>query len=290
MKKILFIINPVSGQKNKEIIKEHIKDHIDKSQFDYDISITKSSGHATRISEEAVAGKVDCIVAVGGDGSINEIARATIGTNTSIGIIPAGSGNGLAHHLKIPFRIVKAIDVINQYKIKKIDTLRINDELCVSIAGVGFDALVAKEFEKTKRRGFQAYFKIVLKEYMNYKPIRYKVTIDGKEHRVKALFVSFANSNQFGYNAYIAPHAELDDGLIDICIIKKVPLMEVFFLGNLLFLKKIDITPYIQIHKGKHVILSRKKDKYVNLDGDIVKLTEELSITINPASLNIIVP
>jgi len=289
-KDILFIINPVSGVKRKGVVEEKIAKHLDHSKFNYSFQYTKYHRHATLLSEQAVKRNIDVIVAVGGDGSINEIAKSTIGTETSIGIIPSGSGNGLAHHLKIPFRVPKAIEIINQYTVKKIDTLNINGELCISIAGVGFDALVAKKFEKMKRRGFQAYFKIILQEYLNYEPIKYKVVIDGQEYKSKALFVSFANSNQFGYNAYIAPHAEVDDGLIDVCIIKKIPLVEVFFLGNLLFLKKIDITPYIQIHKGKEISLSRKKGKIVNIDGELVKLKKKLSVTINPGSLKVIVP
>jgi YegS/Rv2252/BmrU family lipid kinase len=289
-KKILFIINTVSGVRGKSTIEEKIDAHLDHSIFKYRIAYSEYHGHASLLSQEAVSNHTDIIVAVGGDGSINEIARATVNTNAVIGIIPSGSGNGLAHHLKLPFRISRAIEVINQYKVKTIDTLRINEQLCVSIAGVGFDALVAKEFEKVKKRGFQAYFKIVLKEYINYRPIRYRIIIDGKEIRAKALFVSFANSNQFGYNAFIAPHAEVDDGWIDVCIIEKIPLVEVFFLGNLLFLKKIDITPYIQIHRGREIILSRKKGKIVNIDGELVKSKKTLSVQIFPSSLKIIAP
>jgi diacylglycerol kinase family enzyme len=180
-KDILFIINPVSGARAKGGIEEKIEKHLDQSRYNFNIVHTGYHGHATILSEQAVKDNVDVIVAVGGDGSINEIAKATHGTKTMIGIIPFGSGNGLAHHLKIPFRVPKALEIINQYKVKKIDTLKINNELCISIAGVGFDALVAKRFEKMKQRGFQAYFKIILQEYLNYKPIKYKVVIDGKE-------------------------------------------------------------------------------------------------------------
>ncbi|MCX6233352.1 MAG: diacylglycerol kinase family lipid kinase [Bacteroidetes bacterium] len=289
-KEVIFIINPASGVRSKNRMEDMIRTYLDKERYNQTILYTERAGHAIELSRKAARDKTDIVVAVGGDGSLNEIAKGLIGTDTAMGIIPAGSGNGLAHHLRIPFRISKAIETINKGKIKKIDTIRINGELCVSIAGVGFDALVAKEFEKARRRGFQTYFRIILTEYLNYKPRKYKITIDGKKYKEKALFISFANSNQFGYNASIAPHATVDDGLIDVCIIKKIPLAKVVFLANLLFLKKIDQTNDITIIKGKEIKLSRKRSKIVNIDGEHVKLKKKLIIKIDPLSLNVIVP
>jgi YegS/Rv2252/BmrU family lipid kinase len=289
-KEVVFIINPASGVRSKKRMEEMIRTYLDKERYNHTILYTERAGHAIELSRKAARDKADIVVAVGGDGSLNEIAKGLIGTDTAMGIIPAGSGNGLAHHLHIPFRISKAIETINKGKIKKIDTIRINGELCVSIAGVGFDALVAKEFEKARRRGFQTYFRIILTEYLNYKPRKYKITIDGKKYKERALFISFANSNQFGYNASIAPHATVDDGLIDVCIIKKIPLAKVVFLANLLFLKKIDQTNDITIIKGKEIKLSRKRSKIVNVDGEHVKLKKKLIIKIDPLSLNVVVP
>jgi YegS/Rv2252/BmrU family lipid kinase len=289
-KEVVFIINPTSGVSNKQQVEEMIRKHLNADKYHYRIIYTERPGHATEISRQAVKDKVDAVIAVGGDGSLNEVAKGIIGSEVALCIIPAGSGNGLAHHLQIPFRLSKAIEVINRYKIKKIDTIRINGELCISIAGVGFDALVAKEFEKARKRGFQTYFKIILKEYLNYKPRKYKITIDGKSYKERALFISFANSNQFGYNATIAPHAEVDDGLIDVCIIRKVPLARVVFLANLMFLKKIDQSNDILILKGKDIRLCRKKGKIVNIDGEHVKLQKNLIIKIDPLSLNVVVP
>jgi diacylglycerol kinase (ATP) len=289
-KEAVIIINPASGVGNKQREEEMIRAHLDMERCHYRIVYTERPFHATEIGRQAARDKVDMVVAVGGDGSLNEVAKGIVGSNTALGIIPAGSGNGLAHHLQIPFRINKAIEVINQCKIKKIDTIRINGELCISIAGVGFDALVAKEYEKAKKRGFQTYFKIILKEYVNYKPKKYRITVDGEKYKERALFVSFANSNQFGYNASIAPHAEVDDGLIDVCIIRKVPLARVVFLANLMFLKKIDQSNEITILKGKEISLSRKKGKIVNIDGEHVKLQKDLIIKVDPLSLNVIVP
>ncbi len=289
-KKIVFIVNPVSGSIKKKLNERLLENHLDKSQYDYQILFTEFPGHAIELSRNAAQNSVDIVVAVGGDGSVNEVTRGILGTDTVLGIIPFGSGNGLAHYLHIPFQVGRAIHVINNGKIQEIDTLSVNNKVCVSIAGVGFDALVAKKYEEIKSRGFHTYFKIILQEYIKYKPKKYKLNIDGKKMEVKALFISFANSNQFGYNAYIAPHAEIDDGLIDVCIIKKIPLAQLIFLANLLFLKKIEKTKYIQIIQGKEIRLKRKKEKLVNIDGEYFKLSKKLHIEINHRSLKVIVP
>jgi YegS/Rv2252/BmrU family lipid kinase len=289
-KKIHFIINPISGVGRHKLIEKYIDKNIDKTVFDYDISYTKHPLHGTQIAGEAIKNNYEIIVAVGGDGSINEIAQKLIGSNTILGIIPTGSGNGLAHHLNIPINILHAIDVINNLKTIKIDTATINNNIFVSIAGVGFDAHVAKKFAKNKRRGFLTYFKIVAREYPRYKPKNYELTIDGKKINKEALFISFANSDQFGYNTTIAPKAEIDDGLIDVCIVKKFPLVELPFIANLLYWKQIDKSKYVEVIKAKKIKLTQEKNKTINLDGEPVKLGKVLNIKINPLSLKIIVP
>ena len=289
-KKIVFIVNPVSGSIKRKLNEKLLEDHLDKSKFDWQILFTEFPGHAIELSRIAAQDHADIVVAVGGDGSVNEVTRGILGTDTILGIIPFGSGNGLAHHLQIPFQVGRAIHVIDRGKIQEIDTLSVNNKVCVSISGVGFDALVAKKYEEIKSRGFHTYFKIILQEYLRYKPKKYKLKIDGKKMEVKALFISFANSNQFGYNAYIAPNARIDDGLIDVCIIKKVPLAHLIFLANLLFLKKIEKTKYIQIIQGKEIRLKRKKEKLVNIDGEYFKLSKKLHLEINPKSLKVIIP
>ncbi len=289
-KRIHFIINPVSGTGRHEDLISAVDRYMDQEQYDPVISISESPRHAILLARQAVGSKADAVVTAGGDGSINEIAQAILGTETALGIIPAGSGNGLAHHLHIPFRISKAFEVINAFRTKTIDTLEINGKTCVSIAGVGFDAVVAQKFAKNEQRGFQTYFRITLGEYPSYKPRKYTLRIDGVKYREKALFISFANSNQFGYNAYIAPHAELDDGLMDVCIVRKIPMARVAFLANLLFMKQIDKSKYVRIIKGKHVLLKGNSPGIVNIDGETEETGEELEIVIKPLSLRVIVP
>jgi len=289
-KKIIFIINPISGVGKQRLVETAIDKTLDKSIFDYDISYSNAPKHATELSKDAVDKNYDIVVAVGGDGSINEVAKGIIGSNCILGIIPVGSGNGLARHFNLPFDISQAIEVINQCNTIKIDTATINDQLFLSIAGVGFDALVANKFAKGKRRGFWSYFKITVREYPKYKPKKYSLTIDGKKMNRRALLVSFANSNQFGYNTSIAPMAIINDGFLDVCILRKVPIVKAPFIAHLLFSKRIDKTPYMEIIKAKEVKVIRKKNSKIHIDGDSLKLNKELNIKINPLSIKVIVP
>jgi len=289
-KKILFIINPKSGIGKYKLLASYIEKALDKDFFDYDILYTKFAGHGTELAQEAVRKSYNIVVVSGGDGTLNEIAKALVGSETLLGIIPVGSGNGLAHHLKIPINPIQAIEIINKTKSITIDTAYVNNNLFVSIAGVGFDALVAKKFTKVKRRGFLSYFKIIAKEYPKYKPLNYVINIDGKQFARKALFISFANSDQFGYNTTIAPKAIIDDGMIDVCIVKKIPIIELPFLAHLLYWKQIDKSKFIETIKGKKIIIEQEKKSTVNIDGEAVKLEKDLVVKINPLSLKIIIP
>lgn len=289
-KKVVFIVNPISGVVKKDNVVEKIKNNIDQSKFDYIIQYTEGPGHATDICFQHVEMGTDYVVAVGGDGSVNEIAKGLVGTEVTLGIIPAGSGNGLAHHLKIPLNYKKAIDVINHGNSIKIDTGSINEKLFVSIAGIGFDGFVAKNFAKSDRRGFLTYLRIVTEEYPNYKPKKYTIEIGDKRIKTRALFLAFANSDQFGYHTSIAPNAQIDDGLLDVIIMKKPPIIEIPLLASLLYWRKIDKSKYIEIVKASELRVKTKKERWVNIDGEPMKLGNELNVKIHPQSLNIITP
>jgi diacylglycerol kinase (ATP) len=289
-KKIRFIINPISGVSRKKVIEEEIKENIDTAKYDYEIVYTKAANHATELSREAAEKNYDVVVAVGGDGSLNEVSKGLIGTRTVLGIIPAGSGNGFARHMKIPFHTVNAMKVINDGNSVRIDTIKINNETFISIAGVGFDALVAKKYAKAGKRGFWSYLKIITQEYVTYKPKKYILEIDGKKIEKKALLIAFANSSQFGYNTSIAPDADMQDGLLDVCIFEKAPLLETPFITNLLFMKQIDKIKYVEIIKGRNITVKRKRNKIVNIDGEPAKVGKDLTISVIPMSLNVIVP
>ncbi len=289
-KKILFIINPVSGGRSSKKIPDKIKSGIDTNKYSFEIQFTERAGHARLLATEALDKKTDVIVAVGGDGTMNEVASCLIHGDSLLGIIPVGSGNGLARHLGIPLAVSKAIQLINKGHYQLIDTAMVNDKSFISIAGVGYDALIARRFRESKKRGFTSYLKIIAGSFLTYKPKKYKVTSNGKTLITKALFISFANSNQFGYNAQIAPKAKLNDGLLDICIAQKPSLFEMPLIANLVLLKMIDKSPHVNIIPAKEVVIERKKGRYVNVDGEALKMDKKLNVKVIPSSLKVIIP
>ncbi len=288
-KKILFIVNPFSGVGRHKSIEKHIEKVLDHNLFDYLVKYTEAPHHATELTINAIENKFEIVVAVGGDGTVNEVAQAIVNTNVILGIVPSGSGNGLARHLNISVFPEKAIQIINKLNVKKIDTALANEQFFVNLAGVGFDALVAKKFAGQQRRGFFKYFKIAVQEYLRYEPTKFTMIVDGQKIKRKALFISFANSDQFGYNTSIAPQAKIDDGFIDISIVKKIPLWKTLFTATLLYSKQINRSKYIEVLRAKEVEIIRKK-KTIHLDGEPIKLSKNLVVKVNPSSLSVLVP
>ncbi len=290
MKRILFIINPNSAKNNRLRISRAIKRGINHKVYQVSVVYTSWAGHAITLSKEAVAEKVDIIVAVGGDGTVNEVASQMISTSSTLGIVPLGSGNGLARHLGIWLNIEKSIELINSHNTSIIDTALVNNKPFVSIAGVGFDAFVADRFAKGTRRGFLGYFQIIANEYLNYVPKKYKITFeDGLKITENALFIAFANSNQFGYDTTIAPNATLKDGLLDVCIVKKPQIFRIPLIASLLLLRRVDISPLVNIVKSSSLVVNCEHDTIVNIDGEAINMGKELNIEINPLSLKIII-
>ncbi len=289
-KSITFIINPISGITGTRRKENAIQNWIDKSKFDYRIEYTRYAGHATEISADEVRKGTDIIVAVGGDGSVNEIAKELINSSSTLGIVPAGSGNGLAHHLGISVNLRKAIEIINKGNTLIMDTGKVNEKVFVSLAGIGFDGLVAAKYANTKIRGFLSYMKIATEEYNKYKPKKYSIEINGRIIKQRALFIIFANSNQFGYNAPIAPEASVSDGLLDMVISQKPLMVEMPLIAGLMYWRKIDKTKYVEVIKSSEIIVKSKKKRWVNIDGEAFKMDKKIHIKVIPNSLNIIVP
>ncbi|HNW69570.1 MAG TPA: diacylglycerol kinase family lipid kinase [Bacteroidales bacterium] len=286
--KLRFIINPKSGIGRQKKVEGLIRDYLDTSKFDYEVCYTNAREHAVLLSKEAAVQKYDAVVIVGGDGSINEAARGLIGTQTALGIIPAGSGNGLAHFLNISLNTRKALKIINRFSIKLIDTGLINGHVFVSIAGIGFDAYVAKKFSGSRTRGFWSYAKIIFLEYITYQPKRFKIYVNGKVLKKSAFMLSFGNSDQFGFNARIAPTAKIDDGLIDFCIVRKPRIYYVIFLIPHFFLGLLHKTPIVKIIKTTHVKIIQSKNNVAHIDGDEIDLGKSIEVKIVPDSLYLI--
>lgn len=289
-KKIIFIINPISGHHNKNNFPNLVDKYIDKNIYEYNIVFTEYAGHATELTKKAIEDGYDYVAAVGGDGTINEVAKCLIGKKQTLIIVPLGSGNGLARHLGLPFKPERLItEVINNGKVYKIDTATMNEIPFISIAGIGFDALIADYFAKDENRGFLTYAKLVTGEYHHYKQKEYKLILDdNKIIECKPFFVTFANSSQFGYNAEISPQASVQDGLLDVCIFKKPNILEVPIVATYFLAKQIDKSNFIDIYKAKKIKVFRKEEEVSNIDGEPVAMCKDITIEIKPLSLNIL--
>ncbi len=290
--KILFIVNPISGHHDKSKFPALVEELIDKDKYDHTITLTEYGGHAAELTRQAIDNDYDVIVAVGGDGTINEVATNMIGARQTFAIVPYGSGNGLARHLHLPLKPEKVItEVINKGMKSKIDTATMNGVPYISIAGVGFDAIIADHFAKDPNRGFKTYFKLIFEKYFRFKPQRYRLVLDDNETLdCRPLFISFANSNQFGFNATVSPSASLNDGLLDVCIFKKPLLINVPYIAIRLMTGKIDKTKAVEIHNAKKINIIRENEDIVNLDGEAVMMPKDFIVEINPLSLNILLP
>ncbi len=288
MKKILFIINPISGVGRQKLIEKHINKSLDTEKFSFEIAYTQYAKHAIEISKQAIVDLYDVVVAVGGDGTVNEVSQGLIDSSTALAIIPTGSGNGLARFLKIPLAIDKAMQTINNCTIKEIDTIRINDTNFVNMAGVGFDGHISHKFAKHGKRGVFPYFKLVVKEFAKYKSKKYTITIDGEKQKKRAFVISFANSSEYGFDAHIAPDALIDDGWIDVCFIDEFPIQAAPALGLRLFTKKMDRAKYSNIVRAKKITIRRKKSIKGHIDGEPMKFGKKVTIKIKPKSLRVI--
>ena len=288
-RRICFIYNPISGARKLKGFEDLIMQNLDLDKFDYIIQETSSPKDAMRLSSAAVQENFDIVVAAGGDGTINEVVQGMGNSPLMLGIIPIGSGNGLARHLEIPLEPEKAIKLINNLNTRTIDIATINGYPFASIAGLGFDARVANKYRKLKKRGLYGYTRVIMMEFFRYRESEYTLSFNDQEITRKALLLSIANSNQFGYNTIIAPTAQPDDGLLDLVIVKKFPVGEIPRMIGLLFTGKIDQSSYIESYKTTEVFIVRKRGKRVNIDGEAIKMGKEIFVRIQPAAIKMIV-
>lgn len=286
--RILFIVNPISGGFNKVFMPSLIDRHLNHQKFDAKIIYTLYHGHAVELAKEAVAGDTDIVVAVGGDGTINEVAGALESSNKIMGIVPCGSGNGLARTLGIPLDNAQSISRINCLNATAIDVGVLNDKKFFNMAGMGFDAHISAHFATSVKRGFLGYIKSTLKEVSAYKAQKYTIVIDGKEMEKEAFMLSLANSSQYGNNAHISATASTQDGLLDICIIKPFPLSLFPLLGLRMFTKTTGTSKYVEIIKASDFKIYRSSEGPVHVDGEPLLMGKQLSISVKPLALKII--
>lgn len=286
---ILFIINPVSGIGKQKKVEEIINSEIDHNKWTVDVAYTQHKGHGLELSS-AAANKYEIVVAVGGDGTVNEVGRGLIGSETALGIIPTGSGNGLARYLEIPFKINRALQVINQAELRAIDVVKINEHHSLNVAGIGFDAFVSHKFAAKKNRGPLAYMQLITKEFMDYKSSTYKVTINNETREWDAFIISFANSTQYGNNVHIAPEACIDDGLVDVCVIRDFPKYTAPALLISMLDQSIGLNKYDMIIKSPKVVVEHKTGLLGHVDGEPVNLGKIAEVEVMHLALKVVAP
>lgn len=288
-KKIIFILNPISGTVSKAGIPGLIEERLDKEKFDCRIAETKYAGHATELAQQAAWQGIDIVVAVGGDGTVNEVGRALVNTKTAMGILPCGSGNGLARHLNLPMNLKKCIDILNDCDIHTLDYGLINRHPFFCTCGMGFDAFISMKFAEAGKRGPITYMQKILEEGLSYQPETYEIEDEEGTRRYKAFLVSAANASQYGNNAYIAPQASMSDGLLDIIIMEPFDLIEAPQVAIELFNKTLDKNLKIKTFRASHIHIHRKSEGIIHYDGDPVMADADVDISIVPKGINIIV-
>ncbi len=270
-KKITFIVNPISGTSKKNSIIRQIDKYINKDIFQFNIKYTQYKGHATEIAKAAVDEGADIVCAIGGDGTVNEVASALVHTNTALAIIPAGSGNGLARHLQIPGDAIRAIKLINESEPKSIDYGIINHKPFFCTCGVGLDAFISQKFAECGKRGFLSYIENVLKHALSYNPEFYELDVVNEQEshvEYKAALIACANASQYGNNVYIAPGASVTDGLMDVIIVEPYNMLEATQMGLQIMNGTLHKNSHVKRILCKSIRIRRKESGPVHYDGD----------------------
>jgi diacylglycerol kinase (ATP) len=285
--KIVFIVNPISGGRNKSGFEAMVNKNLNLEKFEPTIYYTEKAGHASELTKEALRQNVKKIVAVGGDGTVNEVAKMLTNSDAILGIIPFGSGNGLARHMGISVNPSKAIAQLNTATIKTNDAGVINGMPFFCTSGMGFDAHIGKIFATLKGRGFMGYVKAVLTEFAKYQAQPYELTMDGKKITKNAFLITFANASQYGNNAYIAPQSNVADGKLDVCILKPFPVYSMPALAISVFNKTANKSSYMETLEGTSFNVLRTHEGPIHLDGEPFETGKEIKIEIMKACLKI---
>ena len=286
MKNIAFIINPISGSRETQNAKKRlpklIMQTLDAEQWLPNITFTEYAGHATELAHQFARMGFDAVVAVGGDGTVNEVAQGVRGTQTALGIIPMGSGNGFARHLNIPVKPNKALEMLNHSEPISVDYGLANGRMFVSTCGTGFDAVVADQFAGSNKRGFATYLQNTIREAFSYTPQTYHLVGDGLDVTHKAFLITFANANQWGYEALIAPKASVQDGKMDIMLMSSHAILGSASLALRLFAGSIDDSHFMDTLRAKEITLEREEAAPFHIDGDPVEMEKDIHIQIVP--------
>ncbi len=287
-RKILYLVNPISGTKEKLSLESQLKRYTERRQIDFDIIPTNAQGSYHHLAKKIDKEKITDIVICGGDGTVNQVVSSLLGVPVNIGIVPMGSGNGLAFAAKIPPQPGKALDLIFSGHASPVDGFYINSQFSCMLCGIGFDALVAHEFARQKRRGLQTYIKVALINFFKARPYRFEIKLKNKTIDTEAFFLSIANSNQFGNNFTIAPQASLSDGLLDIVIVKKMSkfvlpfsvISQVTGINNVQHVSEYTANKNIVYFQAESLVIKNYDRAPLHIDGDPSQTYDEFKIKI----------
>ena len=289
-KSILFIVNPISGFGWGKDLPHKLKSMSEYKDVDYEVAFTEYRGHGRKLVEEArETGRYTHIVAAGGDGTVNEVGVALMGSDIALGIIGLGSGNGFARHLGYSIFMHRALRQVLTDQYEQVDVLQMNDKYALNVNGVGFDAEVAHAFNKSKWRGPISYMYYIIRLYFKYPEKRYKITSGGEVMRVKCFILSFANSSQDGNNAFIAPLASVRDGLMDICILRRPAILDILLFVFTLINKNIYRLSFFKEFQCEEAVVEGPISK-VHVDGDAYKMSSPLHLKMHKGVLKVVVP
>ncbi len=288
MAHLIFIVNPRSGTDRNKALDSTIAKALDASRFTWEIWHTERAGHGIELAGRAAAAGAFAVIAVGGDGSVNDIATGLLGSQTAMGIVPKGSGNGLARTLGIKVNVEAALQVINKGEAKPIDVGFANDHLFLSNGGVGFDVGVCEQFAKSDRRGFMTYFGIIAKHYFAYNPPQWTLEAKGKTWKEKAFMVVAANGVQFGYDFQIAPTADLSDGLLDLVVVRRFSK----WVGGLIALRSLNgsllKSPFVRHLKTETFTVSHPDLTAFQIDGEVRPCAGKVVFRLEPLALQVL--
>lgn len=286
--KLQLIINPISGTTTKsglaELAGKILRAH------ELHISYTTCAGDATRIARQAVADGFEGVIAAGGDGTINETAIALCDTGVPMGIVPCGSGNGLARHLGIPIDMKLALAIIAERHVVNADYGTVNGKPFFCTFGVGFDAAVSHRFARQHRRGKLTYIRSAISEYISYHPQTYTISANGKILTEKAFLVTVCNASQYGNNAYIAPEASITDGLLDITVVHAGSPIDTAVLGVDMFMGFVNRNTMIHTFRAPAAVIYRQSDGEAHIDGEPVLLDDIMDVRCRQVGIALFTP
>jgi YegS/Rv2252/BmrU family lipid kinase len=282
-RKVLFIVNPISGGIRKDRFVRELTAAIEKSTLQAEISVTHTATETMIAAKQAADASFDVVVACGGDGTINCIASQLTNSQTALGIIPMGSGNGFSRALKMPFKLSEALNTLQHGVFHRIDTGMVNDNFFVNIAGIGFDAHIAGKFHNSKRRGLSTYVGLVLKEFSRYRPEWYRIQSGEYAFEKRSFFTAVCNGSQFGNDFTIAP-----DGLLELIDVKKPSILQVPKLALNALQRKFDANALVSSMQGRTFAIEREKEGLVNIDGEPTEMGVRLEFAVNPSALRVI--